>query len=440
MSIFNPPDSLQDIAQTVLDDAGSIADSLQSFTGGLLDPDLFDDVIGDVTEAITLGDNTQLAQILSNFTEYPADILEKLIEESGFLQNISFDNIGSFVSDFLGELEDYGTFIVDYANELFSDVSGGIIGYLDNIVASTGGGAKDTIQSIADRPIPEAEKEQIIKSLQENDVDTASTILSRYSDREISVLKLLLEQLNVTIAGTVVVNSTVGIFPPGYEIGTNLYLWSGGTEPDVNQFSYVSTEEELNAEIRSIVREVTEVVVHWTDTFTNANLTAEQIHDAHTALGHDGIAYHYIIRRDGSLQRGRPVDIEGEHCATNNHNVRSIGIAFVGGLNVATSDSLIEEYSSAASLTRQQYNTFNKFLKYIYLHYPGMQVLGHNDIDPNEEDPGFDVIDYCYTKFNKVSLFDNPSEQEPFTTSEINNFLTEEKISEEYVKNDWVLY
>jgi N-acetyl-anhydromuramyl-L-alanine amidase AmpD len=44
------------------------------------------------------------------------------------------------------------------------------------------------------------------------------------------------------------------------------------------------------------------------------------------------IDYHYVIRRDGSIEQGRPEWQIGAHCV--NHNAHSIGICYEGGLNI----------------------------------------------------------------------------------------------------------
>lgn len=437
MSLFNPPTGLIDNAESMIDTGiGGVTDAISGFADALIPPDVLASITTEVAKAELTGDFSVVAELLSQFTEYPADILENLLSESNLFSGFSLD-IGSLVNDFLGNLTDYGQFIQNFANDIFSDFSGGLNGFLEGIVADSGGGAKEVIQGIADRPVPDAVKAKVIEDLKNGDIEAASASLAPYSDLNISVLQLILEQLNVTIAGTIVLNSTVGIFPPSYGIGSNIFEWSGES---TDEFTFITSEQELDAEIRGISREITELVIHHTDTYTNANLVAGQIHDIHVALGHEGIGYHYIIRRDGSLQRGRPVELEGEHCPTNGHNERSVAIAFVGGLNVSTSDSLIEEFSSAAALTRQQFNTFNKIIEKFYLHYPGLQVLGHNDIDPNEQDPGFDVPEYCFNKFNKINLFTDPTTQGPFTVEQINNFATEIPESVEFLKNYWALY
>ena len=68
------------------------------------------------------------------------------------------------------------------------------------------------------------------------------------------------------------------------------------------------------AELRNIKREITEVVVHWSETPTNKNIGSEEINETHLANELNGIGYHYVIRRDGSLQRGRPANIVVNMC------------------------------------------------------------------------------------------------------------------------------
>ena len=171
--------------------------------------------------------------------------------------------------------------------------------------------------------------------------------------------------------------------------------------------------------MRNVDREVTEVVVHWTETHTNKNIGSEEINRYHVGLGIDGIGYHYVIRRDGSLQRGRPVNIKGQHAPINNHDVRSISIAFVGGYNIPTGTPNPEQFLSAQSLTRSQFNTFDHFCRAFYNVFPGGQIVGHNDIDTDEIDPGFDVIDYVHSNFGKKSKFTDPASQGPLTINEI---------------------
>ena len=125
---------------------------------------------------------------------------------------------------------------------------------------------------------------------------------------------------------------------PAYELTSQERLWLSENTPTFGsyRFDVVGTKEELVAEMRNTSRDITEFVVHWTETFKNQNLTAEDIHEWHIDKGYTGIGYHYIITRDGKLQRGRPLNLIGDHAPEFNHNQFSIGIAFVGGFNCST--------------------------------------------------------------------------------------------------------
>jgi len=244
--------------------------------------------------------------------------------------------------------------------------------------------------------------------------DKAVDIISKSSGKTPDEVRAGLEDLNTTIAGSVVIENEESAFADPFDLSSTLNFEDKGAK-----FSYVSSVEELQADINSISRQVTEVIVHWTDTYTNKNIGSEEINQIHIDLGLSGIGYHYVIRRDGSLQRGRPVNKQGEHANVNGHDEYSIGLVFVGGINAPSGTAFPGSYRGVSSLTLAQMNTFNAFCAAFYSRYPGGQILGHNDIDVLEEDPGFDVRDYVDDLFNKKSLFEDPSARGPFSPSEL---------------------
>lgn len=234
---------------------------------------------------------------------------------------------------------------------------------------------------------------------------------------EIIIIDTGLAKLDTTIGGSVVVDSE--LFDEGIPVDANNQRWKGrNSEDDV--FTYIASVEELDAEFASIKRDITEVIVHATETYTNKNIGAIEINNIHNALGHDGIGYHYVIKRDGRLQRGRPVNRNGEHAIVNGHDVYSIGIAMVGGLNVASGDDNPTDYRSAQSFTREQFTTLEKFLRSFYRKYSGGQVFGHNNIDETELDPYFDVVDYVESVFRKSNITTDPANTSPLSPAEIN--------------------
>lgn len=62
--------------------------------------------------------------------------------------------------------------------------------------------------------------------------------------------------------------------------------------------------------------------------------TADDIHRWHLNNGWAGIGYHFFIRKDGSIYRGRPEDVVGSHAKGSNSD--SIGICFEGSYMTET--------------------------------------------------------------------------------------------------------
>lgn len=59
--------------------------------------------------------------------------------------------------------------------------------------------------------------------------------------------------------------------------------------------------------------------------------SAQQIHSWHLTNGWVGIGYHFLVRKDGSVYRGRPEDTVGAHAGNNNYD--SIGVCFEGSFD-----------------------------------------------------------------------------------------------------------
>lgn len=174
---------------------------------------------------------------------------------------------------------------------------------------------------------------------------------------------------------------------------------------DSGQFTLINSIEELEADFRTCVRDVTEVVVHWSAHFTNQNIGSDEINRIHRERGFAGIGYHYVIRRDGTIQRGRSINQVGAHAVDNGHNNYSIGVCFVGGYNCPSSTQNPERFVSKDSLTRAQMTAFDQFMEKYYLVWPGGQAWGHVDTDnKGKVDPGFSVPDYVKSKWNKINV------------------------------------
>jgi N-acetylmuramoyl-L-alanine amidase len=210
-----------------------------------------------------------------------------------------------------------------------------------------------------------------------------------------------LEAVTTTIAGSNV--SEAGTF---YKEEVDLAeLAKRYKESSTKVFPYVNSKEELQLEIRKTTRDVSEIVVHATESYTNANIGSEEIHIRHIEAGHDGIQYHYVIRRDGTLQRGMPTDTPSTASAILGHDKNCIDVALVGGVNVPSEADYPLLNLSASSFTQAQMKTLEAVCESFYLKVSGGQVMGHNAIDRNSQDPYFDVVSYVENKFGKKSVY-----------------------------------
>ncbi len=110
---------------------------------------------------------------------------------------------------------------------------------------------------------------------------------------------------------------------------------------------------------------------------TDVDVSSEEIHKWHLANGWAGIGYHYVIRKDGTIERGRPRDTIGAH--SYGHNQTSIGINLVGNFEIATPKP--EQIESAACLIADLCNTYR-------LTPNKSTVRGHKDLNYDTLCPG----------------------------------------------------
>ena len=90
-----------------------------------------------------------------------------------------------------------------------------------------------------------------------------------------------------------------------------------------------------------------------------------------------------MIPTDGTIEKGRAEDLVGAHCK--NHNKHSIGVAYVGGLDV-------DGKTPKDTRTPEQKIALWKLIKELKERYPKALVVGHCDLDPRKPFcPGFKV-------------------------------------------------
>ena len=79
------------------------------------------------------------------------------------------------------------------------------------------------------------------------------------------------------------------------------------------------------------MRKIDKIILHCTATKEGKDYTVAQIRDWHVkGNGWSDIGYHFVIDRNGTVHKGRPIEKIGAH--TKGQNATSIGIAYIGGV------------------------------------------------------------------------------------------------------------
>lgn len=75
-----------------------------------------------------------------------------------------------------------------------------------------------------------------------------------------------------------------------------------------------------------LVRPKTDTIVIHHVGIPDGDTSAAAIHRAHLANGWAGIGYHYVIRKDGTIERGRPLATVGAHSQSQNYHTVGINV------------------------------------------------------------------------------------------------------------------
>ena len=144
------------------------------------------------------------------------------------------------------------------------------------------------------------------------------------------------------------------------------------------------------------MRKLNEIIIHCSATKPSIDVGAIEIRNWHiTGNGWSDIGYHYVIRRNGEVEEGRPLERSGAH--TKGHNKASIGVCLVGGVD---SNGNPED-----NFTKEQYEGLEKLLNVLLMGYcqPDTKVRGHNYHNKYKACPSFDWLEWLKNNgFNHV--------------------------------------
>lgn len=114
------------------------------------------------------------------------------------------------------------------------------------------------------------------------------------------------------------------------------------------------------------------IFVHCSATKPSMDVGVREISQWHRELGWLAVGYHFIIRRDGTIEEGRPVDVVGSH--VKDWNSKSVGVCLVGGID--------DKGKFEANFTPAQMQSLKEKLADLKDMYPDAEIKAHHDIAP----------------------------------------------------------
>lgn len=129
------------------------------------------------------------------------------------------------------------------------------------------------------------------------------------------------------------------------------------------------------------MRKITEIIIHCAATPEGKDFTVQDIDRWHRQRGFKCIGYHFVIYRDGSIHKGRPLDQIGAHCT--GHNANSIGICYIGGCAA-------DGKTAKDTRTGAQREALKRLVSELRVAYPQATVHGHREF-AKKACPSFDV-------------------------------------------------
>ena len=131
------------------------------------------------------------------------------------------------------------------------------------------------------------------------------------------------------------------------------------------------------------MRAINLIVIHCSAVRPDQTSSVAQIDTWHREDRHYkfGVGYHYVIRRDGTREKGRPEWLVGAHCL--NHNKYSIGVCYEGGYDARG--------QPADTRTPAQKAEMRRLLEELHERYPHAVIVGHRDLSHDRDCPCFDA-------------------------------------------------
>jgi len=140
------------------------------------------------------------------------------------------------------------------------------------------------------------------------------------------------------------------------------------------------------------MRNLNMIVVHCSATPPKMDIGVKEIRSWHVkGNGWRDVGYHIVVRRDGTIEFGRPISQAGAHARGYNSN--SIGVCWVGGVN----DDMDPENNMTEIQEQELWCVIDNLINVYDI--PRENVVGHRDLpEVTKACPSFDVKEWINGK------------------------------------------
>ena len=144
------------------------------------------------------------------------------------------------------------------------------------------------------------------------------------------------------------------------------------------------------------MRTITLIIIHCSAVRPSQQSGVSDIDNWHRRKGWKGCGYHFVVRRDGSVETGRRLEEIGAHCV--GHNRHSIGVCYEGGLNA--------EGVATDTRTEAQKAAMLELLQRLHARFPKALIVGHDVFNPGKRCP-------CFNAAHEYSALQPPDQGTP---------------------------
>jgi|TARA_R100001440_G_scaffold8905_1_gene16734 N-acetylmuramoyl-L-alanine amidase len=129
------------------------------------------------------------------------------------------------------------------------------------------------------------------------------------------------------------------------------------------------------------MRDLNRIILHCSATREGKDFSVDTIRGWHVnGRGWSDIGYHWVIRLDGSIEVGRPLEKSGAH--TKGHNKDSVGVCYIGGCDA--------DGKPKDTMNPEQEKAWRMIVLSLRTLYGDLTIHGHNEF-ANKACPSFTV-------------------------------------------------